>query len=63
MSNIRPVMETDLPALLSLLEAKSEFDGCRLSLRATPENLRRDLNHSTGLHPVCGAGPIQEVHA
>jgi GNAT superfamily N-acetyltransferase len=43
MSIIRQATENDLPALLRLLEAKAEFDGCRSSLRATVQSLRREL--------------------
>lgn len=40
---IRKVKETELNALLDLLKAKAEFDGCPESLRATQENLREAI--------------------
>lgn len=43
MSIVRPIVDSDLPSLLRLLQAKAEFDGARSSLCATIESLRREL--------------------
>lgn len=43
MGIVRPIVDSDLPSLLRLLQAKAEFDGVRSSLCATIESLRREL--------------------
>ena len=41
--NIRQVHQSELPALLDLIKAKAEFDGCPESLKASVESLHESL--------------------
>ena len=41
--NIRPLHQSEVPALLHLIKAKAEFDGCPESLKASIESLREAL--------------------
>lgn len=47
--NIRHVYESELPALLDLIRAKAEFDGCPESLKASVESLREAIFSSKPL--------------
>jgi GNAT superfamily N-acetyltransferase len=49
MTIVREVQESELPALLDLIKAKAEFDGCPESLKASVESLREALFSSKPL--------------